>query len=54
MCILGYVQIDSICVICCSLFLLASDTHGLQLATGPNSPSQNIDVCLRTIINELR
>jgi hypothetical protein len=28
-----YRQIQSIRVICCSLFLLAGDTHGLQLAT---------------------
>jgi hypothetical protein len=28
-----YKRIQSIRVICCFLFLLASDTHGLQLAT---------------------
>jgi len=29
-----YIQIQSIRVICCSLFLLDGDTHGLQLAIG--------------------
>jgi len=29
-----YKQIQPIHVICCSLFLLASHTYGLQLATG--------------------
>ena len=33
--VLGYVQIDSIhWIICCTLFLLSSDTHNLQLAKG--------------------
>jgi len=57
-------------VICCSLFLFASDTHIYNLPTGmymmlefmflsmvihgSNSPSWNIDVCLRPLIDKLK
>jgi hypothetical protein len=64
-----YKRIQSIRVICFSLFLLVGYTNCLQLTTrdvyeaevrvfitiipGLNSPGQNIDVCLRLLIDEL-
>jgi hypothetical protein len=65
-----YIQIQSILVICCSLFLLIDDTHIYNLPAGmymrlefmflsmiihgSNSPSWNIDVCLRPLIDKLK
>jgi len=65
-----YIQIQSILVICCSLFLLVDDTHIYNLPAGmymrlefmflsmiihgSNSPSWNIDVCLRPLIDKLK
>jgi len=62
-----YKQIQSIRVICYSLFMLDDYTYGLQLAIEdvyeakvhvfiyghacPNSPDWNIDVCLRSLID---
>ena len=63
--ILGmYKWIQSIQVICCTIFLLFEDAYDLQLAIldlyedevhiyvhSPNSLSSNIDVCLQYLID---